>query len=91
MQWLPVTAIYIIGGKYPIATFTHENQAEEWAESQYPGEWIKKSIKIPQLPVMTKKAMSDPKAMAAMLANLKWNDEEEDGETQHGVQVDLQK
>ncbi len=75
MQWQSVTAIYIIGGTYPVATFVEEADAEAWAESKFPGEWIKKPVKIPHLPLASKNAKKNLKNVAAMLDNLDWEDE----------------
>jgi len=78
MQWQNVTAIYIIGGQYPVATFVDTSQAEKWAEAHYPGEWIKKPVKIPHLPLASKSAKKNLKNVAAMLDSLDWEDVDED-------------
>ena len=78
MQWQEVTAIYVIGNRFPVATFVHENQATDWADKAFPGEWIKKVVKIPQLPLAPKSAKKNLKNVAAMLDNLDWTTDDED-------------
>ena len=53
-------------------------KAEKWAEANYPGEWIKKPVKIPHLPMASKSAKKNLKNVAAMLDNLDWEDDDED-------------
>lgn len=75
MEWQSVTAIYLIGDQYPAATFADEKEAEAWGEQHYPGEWIKKPVKIPHLPLASKAAKKNLKNVAAMLDKLDWEDE----------------
>jgi len=74
MKWQNVTAIYLIGSQQPVATFAKAELAEQWAEAQFPGEWIKKPVKIPNLPLAPKKAQKDLKQLASVLDDLEWTD-----------------
>jgi len=90
-KWLEMTGIYVIGNRHPVAVFLHENQAVEWAEAHFPGEWIKKRVKIPPLPVTPKTSRTNLKDIAAKIDSLDWtlddDDDEEDGSGEHGTRV----
>lgn len=77
MKWQQVTAVYVIGNPHPLATFANEAHAVTWGEQQYPGEWIKKAVKIPHLPLSPKSATKNLKNVAALLDRLDWEDDEE--------------
>ncbi|MFW5699019.1 MAG: hypothetical protein ACOCZK_04845 [Planctomycetota bacterium] len=78
MHWHEVTAIYVIGNRYPVATFVHEAQAEKWGETEFPGEWIKKRVKIPPLPLTSKASRKNLKNLAAVLDQMEWEAEADD-------------
>lgn len=81
MKWQEATAIYVIGHRYPIATFVHENHAIEWAESTYPGDWLQKKVKIPKMPITNKKSSNNLKNLAKSLENLDWSIDSDEEET----------
>lgn len=82
MEWQESVAVYIIGNRFPIATFVHENHAIEWAEANFPSEWIQKKVKVPMIPIVTKKSTQNLKNIANVLEEMNWtmDDEEITGE-----------